>query len=40
MQGTALTTQWLRVQFPTAALSSNNLRQVVDTHLPLQLAVA
>jgi len=28
-------TQWLRVQFPATALSSNNLRQVIHTHMCL-----
>jgi len=31
--------EWLRVQFPVAALWSNNLRQVIHTHLPLQVAM-
>ena len=34
-----LTTQWLQVRLPAAALSGNNLRQVVHTYMPLSPAV-
>ena len=37
--GVGLATRRLRVRFPAAALSSNNLRQVVHTHVPLQVVV-
>jgi len=37
--GVGFATRWLRGQLPAAALSSNNLRQVVHTHVHLYVAV-
>jgi len=34
-----LATWWLKIRFPAAALSSNNLRQVVHTCFPPQVAM-